>query len=64
MARLDGWIASLTGPTIAVTHGLASRILRGLYTGLDREMALSLPVPQDGLFQLAGGMATYLPGPA
>jgi len=61
-ARLDGWLGSLTGPTIAVTHGLSSRILRGLYAGLDRETALSLPVPQDGFFQLAGGIATYLPG--
>jgi broad specificity phosphatase PhoE len=62
--RLDAWLGSLTGPTIAVTHGLASRILRGLYMGLDRAAALSLPVPQDGLFQLAGGVATYLPGAA
>jgi broad specificity phosphatase PhoE len=61
-ARLNGWIESLAGPTIAVTHGLASRILRGLYGRLDRETALSLPVPQDGLFRLAGGIVTHLPG--
>jgi hypothetical protein len=30
--------------------------LRGLYAGLPRAVALSLPVPQDRIFRLAGGM--------
>jgi len=60
--RLGGWINNLAAPTIAVTHGLASRILRGLYGGLDRETALCLPVPQDGLLRLAGGIVTHLSG--
>jgi hypothetical protein len=29
--------------------------LRGLYAGLAREVALSLPVPQDRIFRLAAG---------
>lgn len=57
--RLGSWITSLAAPTVAVTHGLASRILRGLHAGLDRETTLSLPVPQDGLFRLAGGVVTH-----
>jgi len=32
-----------------------TRILRGLYAGLPRSQALSLPVPQDRIFRLAGG---------
>jgi broad specificity phosphatase PhoE len=59
-ARLSDWLNSLATPTIAVTHGLASRMLRGLYGDLDREAALSLPVPQDGLFRLSRGAVTHL----
>jgi probable phosphoglycerate mutase len=53
--RLKAWIGGLASPTIAVTHGLASRLLRGLYAGLDRETALALPVSQGALFRLADG---------
>jgi probable phosphoglycerate mutase len=41
--------------TIAVAHGIVTRVLRGLYAGLPREVALSLPVPQDVIWRLADG---------
>jgi broad specificity phosphatase PhoE len=46
---------------IAVAHGVVSRVLRGLYAGLPRESALSLPVPQDRIFRLADGQIDALP---
>jgi probable phosphoglycerate mutase len=59
---LKAWIGDLAAPTIAVTHGLASRLLRGLYARLDRETALALPVSQGALFCLAdGAIAQVLP---
>jgi len=38
-----------------VTHGIVTRVLRGLYADLPRQVALSLPVPQDRIFRLAAG---------
>ena len=43
------------GRLIVVAHGLVSRILRGLYVGLDRSALLQLEIPQDALFRLSGG---------
>ena len=40
---------------VAVTHGVVSRVLRGLYTGLPPAKSLILPVPQDKVFRLSGG---------
>jgi probable phosphoglycerate mutase len=56
--RVGAWLAEIqTGdqPVIAVTHGVVTRILRGLYAGLPRADALRLPVPQDRIFRLAQG---------
>jgi hypothetical protein len=55
-ARIAAWLAEQDGsPVIAVTHGIVTRVMRGLYAGLPRATALSLPVPQDRIFHLAGG---------
>ena len=56
-ARLAEWLAEQVeaAPVIAVAHGLVSRVLRGLYAGLERKAALRLPVPQDRIFRLSGG---------
>jgi len=35
-------------------------LLRGVYLGLRREEALALPVPQDAVFRLAGGIVEIL----
>ena len=34
-ARLSGWVDGLAADTFAVSHGAATRILRGLFAGLD-----------------------------
>ncbi len=56
--RLGGWLEEarvLPGTTIAVSHGVAGRILRGLFLGLPREEALMLDIPQDACFRMYGG---------
>jgi len=50
--RVKAWLAEVSSPTIAVTHGLTGRLLRGAYLGLSRRDCLQLPVPQDGFFRL------------
>jgi broad specificity phosphatase PhoE len=56
-ARLAEWLAEQdeAAPVIVVAHGLVSRLLRGLYAGLERERALRLPVPHDRIFRMSGG---------
>jgi broad specificity phosphatase PhoE len=56
-SRLGEWLGEQdeAAPVIAVAHGLVSRVLRGLYAHLPREVALTLPVPQDKIFRLSGG---------
>ncbi len=55
--RLEEWLSEQDedAPIVVVAHGLVSRVLRGLYAGLPRAEALSLPVPQDCVFRLAAG---------
>ena len=54
--RIAAWLAEAEGQRlIVVCHGVVTRVLRGLYAGLPRVAALSLPVPQDRIFRLAGG---------
>jgi probable phosphoglycerate mutase len=61
-ARLAAWLLDAgEGPIVAVAHGVATRVLRGLYGGLPRATALRLAVPQDRIFRLAGGAITEIP---
>ena len=54
--RIAAFLADLgDAPVIAVSHGVTTRVLRGLYAGLPRGEALRLAVPQDRIFRLAGG---------
>lgn len=56
--RLRDWLAEATTsdlPLVAVSHGVAGRVIRGLYAGLDRDEALKLDVPQDAVFRLEEG---------
>ena len=54
--RVAAWLAEAADrPLIVVTHGIVTRVLRGLYAGLPRTAALRLPVPQDRIFRLADG---------
>jgi probable phosphoglycerate mutase len=54
--RIGAWLGEQAdGVRIVVAHGIVTRVLRGLYAGLPRAVALSLPVPQDRIFRLADG---------
>ncbi|MDF2766849.1 MAG: phosphoglycerate mutase, partial [Rhodospirillales bacterium] len=53
--RLRDWLMSLVGPVIAVTHGMACCILRGLILDLGGDESLALDRPQDALFRAGRG---------
>jgi broad specificity phosphatase PhoE len=55
--RISEWLKEVaeTRLLVAVTHGIVSRVARGLYARLPRATALMLPVPQDKIFGLSGG---------
>ena len=56
--RVQAWLDEQDESVIAVSHGVAGRIIRGLYLGLSREQILALSVPQDIVWHLAGGTVT------
>jgi probable phosphoglycerate mutase len=61
-ARLIAWMASLEADTFAVSHGAATRILRGLFLGLDAAHMSALDEPQGVVFRVQGAEVTQLPG--
>ncbi len=53
--RLGAWLKDARGQAddlVAVSHGVAGRVLRGLVMGMTPEQALSLQIPQDAVFRL------------
>ncbi|KIL97631.1 Phosphoglycerate mutase family 4 [Paramagnetospirillum magnetotacticum MS-1] len=55
--RLAHWLADLApgDKVIAVSHGIAGRVLRGLYAGLDPDEAMRGDSPQNVLFFMSKG---------
>ncbi|MGE5545886.1 MAG: histidine phosphatase family protein [Solirubrobacterales bacterium] len=55
--RLGKWLSERRDgeKIVAVSHGVAGKVMRGLYAGLDPVDALSGDSPQDAVFVLAGG---------
>jgi probable phosphoglycerate mutase len=53
-ARLTDWVAELRQDTVAVSHGAAIRILRGLLAGLDWRAMSALDEPQGVVFRCTG----------
>jgi probable phosphoglycerate mutase len=64
--RLGEWLKAHAEQDnlVVVTHGIASRVLRGLYSGLASQDALRLEVARDAVFQLSGGQVKKLNEPA
>lgn len=54
-ARAESFLADLGGPAILSTHGLMSRVLRGVWLGLDAEGMRGLDGGQGCLFLLRDG---------
>lgn len=64
--RLGAWLEEargMPGTTIAVSHGVAGRILRGLFLQLPRRDALMLDIPQDAAFRLHAGRIDRIDAP-
>ncbi|WP_299615291.1 histidine phosphatase family protein [Pelagibius sp.] len=59
-ARVRDWMGELdgSGPLVAVGHGGAGRILRGLYQGAGSDEIFAMDKPQDGFFRLQDGCVT------
>jgi probable phosphoglycerate mutase len=55
--RLGAWLGECRpgDKLVVVTHGVAGKVLRGLYGGLAPAAVLAEDAPQDALFVLAGG---------
>jgi broad specificity phosphatase PhoE len=60
--RLTGWVKDLKTDTFAVSHGAATRILRGLFAGLDAARMSALSEPQGVVFRVRGTEVVQLPG--
>jgi broad specificity phosphatase PhoE len=60
--RVSSWLFDISEPTIAISHGLTSRLLRGVYLGLSKREMLELPVPQSGFYRLHGGKSELVDG--
>jgi len=53
--RVVRWISTLNRPTIVVSHGAVSRILRGLIFRIDKGEVVNLPVPQTKFYRIMNG---------
>ena len=59
-ARAAQWAEGLAADTFAVSHGALTRILRGLFLGLDWQGMSDLDEPQGVVFRVQGGTVTRL----
>jgi probable phosphoglycerate mutase len=59
--RLIAFIGDLKADTFMVSHGAATRILRGLFLGLDASHMSALDEPQGVVFRVRGAEITQLP---
>jgi broad specificity phosphatase PhoE len=58
--RAQAFLNELTEPTILVTHGITSIVLRGIYMGLNQTELLRLSKDQGCVFNLSNGDETIL----
>jgi probable phosphoglycerate mutase len=59
-ARAESWINDLKTDTFAVSHGAFTRILRGLFAGLDWKQMSGLDEKQGVVFRVCGNTITQL----
>jgi probable phosphoglycerate mutase len=62
--RLKSWTDDLEADTFAVSHGAATRILRGLFMGLDWQAITKLDEQQGILFRVRGSALERLENPS
>ena len=58
MARVSAWLTEQAPEpgrrVIVVSHGVAGRLLRAAYAGLEPQAAMRQDIPQDAFFRLSG----------
>jgi broad specificity phosphatase PhoE len=59
-ARVTDWVHGLAADTFAVSHGATTRILRGLFLGLDWKGMNDLDEPQGVVFRVRGAQVERL----
>ena len=61
--RVRQWLSDTArrDRVIAVSHGVTSRILRGIYAGIAESQALTLEVSRDAVFRLHDGSIERIP---
>jgi broad specificity phosphatase PhoE len=59
-ARVSSFVEELTADTFAVSHGAATRILRGLFAGLTWKQMSDLDEPQGVVFRVRGNTVKRL----
>jgi len=59
-SRCQGFLASITAPTVVFTHGITSMVLRGLICDLSYDEIEKLPFTQGCVFALIEGKETIL----
>lgn len=60
-ARVSDWLTGLMEEAlVVVSHGLAGKIIRGVYLGLSERDTLGLDSPQDGYFRVEPEGATFV----
>jgi probable phosphoglycerate mutase len=59
-ARTAAWARGITADTFAVSHGALTRILRGLFAGMDWHGMNGLDEPQGVVFRIRGSNVTRL----
>lgn len=58
--RVATWLAEVDRPTVVVSHGGVSRVLRGLLLDIEKDEIPVLEVPQDKVFVWRRGVAFWL----
>jgi broad specificity phosphatase PhoE len=59
-ARCADFLTDVSGPTIVITHGITSMVLRGQVCGLDYSTMEKLPFEQGCIYALNAGRETIL----
>ena len=58
--RVNDWLDGLEGPAVVVTHGIASRMIRGTVLGLDVPGMEALPGGQGIIYRVKDGVHSLI----
>ncbi len=58
--RIEAWLATVTRPTVVVSHGGVMRVVRGLLLGIPTAEIPTLDVPQDQFFVWDGSSLDWV----